>query len=50
MRGIKIGVIISLVFWAVIYLSACSFKLEFGYHGETALDNKNYSSVTNKRQ
>lgn len=38
----KVGVIVSSIFWAVIavYLSACSFKLEMGYHGQTGRDDR----------
>jgi len=25
---------------AILSLNACSFKLEFGYHGETGVDNR----------
>ena len=38
----KVAMIVSAVFWSVIavYLSACSFKLEMGYHGQTGRDDR----------
>lgn len=37
--------LISLGLWACIFLSACSFKVEFGYHGETGRDDRTQSQL-----
>lgn len=46
MRGIIHGVWVGGCLWLIIFwLAACSFKVEFGYHGETGRDDRTQSQL-----
>jgi len=48
------GSFINVIFWAAIwisllsYLTGCSLKLEVGYHGETAIEDKTFTADKRK--
>lgn len=38
-----------LILWVVIMTSACSFQVGVGWHGETALDDREYTQKESRR-
>lgn len=48
-RGIKNAFVLYILLACLCYwLSACSFAVEFGYHGETGRDNRTQTQLTKK--
>lgn len=38
----------SIILWAIMALQACSFGVQVGWHGETALDDREYTQKQSK--
>lgn len=43
------GIILGVLSWVMIaYLTACSFQVEIGYHGQTGRDDRKYTYLKAK--
>lgn len=46
----RVGLMLGLGLWVIIWMSACSFRVEMGYHGQTGRDDRIQTQLVRTKQ